>query len=85
MSKKEKMLQKLQATPRPIDFTWSELVTLMRRAGFKEECSGGSHYMFEHDSGYRFGMSKSHPSGILKAYQIEAAIEALRKVGVIGE
>jgi hypothetical protein len=41
--------------------------------------------MFEHASGYRFSMSRTHPSGILKVYQVRAALEALRCVGEYGE
>lgn len=81
MSKKEKQRLKLFAIPPPKDFTWEELVTVMRSAGFIESCYGGSHYTFEHTNGYRFGMSKTHPSGILKQYQVKAAKEALVAVG----
>lgn len=80
MSKKEKLYQKLHKIPPPKDFAWEELVTLMRHAGFIESCEGGSHYMFEHESGYRFSMSKTHPSGILKRYQVDNAKTALEAV-----
>lgn len=85
MSKKEKLLRKLCATPVPRDFAWDELVTLMERAGFSATCTGGSHYMFEHVTGYRFRMSRTHPGGILKVYQVRDALEALRRVGEYGE
>ena len=39
--------------------------------------------MFEHTSGFRFRMSKTHPSGILKAYQVRDAKKALKHIGVI--
>lgn len=64
---------------------WDDVLTLMERAGFTATCHGGSHYMFEHTSGYRFRMSKTHPSGILKPYQIRDAIQALRCVGEDGD
>jgi len=80
VSKKEKLRLKLYKVPAPKDFTWDELVTLMRQAGFKESCEGGSHYTFEHESGYRFGMSKTHPTGLLKRYQIDDAKTALETV-----
>ncbi|HOP47766.1 MAG TPA: type II toxin-antitoxin system HicA family toxin [Desulfobacteraceae bacterium] len=84
MSKKEKLLAKLCASPQPKDFSWHNFVTLMENFGFKSSCSGGgSHYMFEHTSGFRFSISKSHPSGILKAYQIRDAKNALKHIGVI--
>lgn len=85
MSKKDKRIRKLCAIPPPKDFSWTELVALMNGVGFHEFCDGGSHYTFEHTSGYSFGMSKTHPSGVLKRYQVVAAKEALRNVGAIGE
>ena len=66
MSRKQKLLERLRKKPSPKDFTWDELVTLMRQFEFNETCKSGSHYMFEHSSGYKFGMSRTHPSGILK-------------------
>ncbi len=39
--------------------------------------------MFEHTSGFRFGMSKTHPSGILKDYQVRDAKKALKYIEVI--
>lgn len=83
MSKKEKLLAKLSASPSPKDFPWHDLVTLMVYYGFESTCGGGSHYMFEHSSGFRFRMSKTHPSGILKTYQVRDAKNALKHIGVI--
>lgn len=83
MSKKEKLLAKLCASPSPKDFPWHDLVTLMSCHGVVSSCSGGSHYMFEHSSGFRFRMSKTHPSGILKTYQIRDAKKALKHIGAI--
>jgi predicted RNA binding protein YcfA (HicA-like mRNA interferase family) len=87
MSKKQKLLQKLQKLPRPKDFTWDELTVLLEQNGFETypPPGGGSHYTFQHESGFTFGVSKTHPSGILKAYQIKNAIDALESVGVIGK
>ena len=83
MSKKEKLLAKLYVSPSPKDFPWRDLIALMDSHGFKNTCRGGSHYMFEHKSGFRFSMSKTHPSGILKNYQVRNAKNALRHIGVI--
>ena len=49
----------------------------MRQWGFTEDCVGGSHYTFEHATGLRISMSKTHPSGVLKRYQIDAAKSAI--------
>lgn len=81
MSKKEKRLLRLFKKPPPTDFTWDELLSVMDAANFTNNCDGGSHYTFEHKSGYRFGVSKTHPSGILKRYQIDETKEALQSVG----
>ena len=83
MSKKEKLLAKLCATPSPRNFPWHDLITLMGYCGFESTCSGGSHYMFGHTSGFRFRMSKTHPSGILKAYQVRDAKKVLKHIGGI--
>jgi predicted RNA binding protein YcfA (HicA-like mRNA interferase family) len=85
VSKREKLRQKLNRVPPPKDFTWEEVVTLLRQYDFKESCDGGSHYMFEHSSGYRFGMSKSHPAGVLRRYQIDDAKEALDHIAKIAK
>lgn len=81
MSKKEKRLLRLFKKPPPTDFTWDELLSVMDAANFTNNCDGGSHYTFEHKSGYRFGVSKTHPSGVLKRYQIAETKEALQSVG----
>lgn len=80
MSKRQKQADKLFCKPPPTDYRWEDLIQVMRRNGFTESCTGGSHYMFEHENGYRFSMSKTHPSGILKKYQIDAAKEALTDI-----
>ena len=81
MSKKDKLLAKLYSKPSPKSFSWEDLITLMIRAGFDNRCEGGSHYMFEHSTGRLVGLSKTHPSGILKAYQVKVVKEALASVG----
>jgi hypothetical protein len=81
MSRKEKLLLRLYRFPPPKDFSWEELATLMRHADFQAHCNGGSHFLFEHTSGFRFSISKTHPSGILKRYQLEDAKAALEAVG----
>ena len=59
----------------------------MSGVGFQESCkSGGSHYTFDHaKSGFSFHMSKTHPSGMLKHYQVDDAKDALRTIGALGE
>jgi predicted RNA binding protein YcfA (HicA-like mRNA interferase family) len=81
VSKKDKLLKKLFATPPPKAFTWDELITVMTHAGFSNVCDGGSHYTFEHTTGLRISISKTHPAGLLKPYQVKAAKEAIERTG----
>jgi len=80
VSKTDKLLEKLARKPAPKDFRWDDLVTLMEAKGFDVSCSGGSHHCFQHSKGFTFSMSRTHPSGLLKPYQVKAALEALTKV-----
>ena len=84
MTRKDKLISRLFSTPPPKDFSWEELLKLMNHGGFSETCSGGSHYIFEHPKGLRLSVSKTHPSGILKTYQIKAIRQALRDVAAEG-
>ena len=83
MSKKEKLLKKLCATPSPKDFSWDDVEALARHYGFTWERTRGSHFIFEHASGIRLRISRPHRSKGIKHYQIDAIIEALRRAGVI--
>ena len=56
-------------------------MTLMSHAGFSSSCEGGSHFTFEHSTSFRLSVSKTHPSGILKSYQVKAVKEALEFIG----
>lgn len=80
MSKPDKLLAKLRRKPAPNDFRWEDLVTLMESFGFKVSCSGGSHHRFMHPSGYLYRTSRPHPSGLLLAWQIKDALEAIDNV-----
>lgn len=80
VSRQDKLYARLSKKPPPKDFRWEELLTLARQFGFTESCNGGSHYVFQHSSGFTFVASKTHPSGLLKPYQIKDALEALNKV-----
>lgn len=83
MSKRDKLLSRLVGPPTPRDFPWNDLLTLMGRFGFAHRCSGGSHFIFEHDSGFRLTVSRTHPGGVLKAYQVKDVLQALIHVGAL--
>lgn len=78
LTKKDKLRAKLFKIPPPKDFTWDNLVSVMRGCGFVENCDSGSHYKFVHaETAVIANISKTHPTGILKRYQIEDAIRAI--------
>lgn len=81
----KKALDRLCKTPPPRDFPWAELMTIMSANGFRAVCPKGSHYTFIHSTGIKVRVSKTHPGGILKKYQVDDVIEGLKAVGAILE
>lgn len=82
MSKHEKLLAKLARRPTPTDFRWDDLVTVAEHLGFTVSCGSGSHHTFQHVGGLTFTMSRTHPSGLLKIYQVRNALDAFAKAKV---
>lgn len=80
MAKRQKRIHRLFAMPPPKDFTWEELVTVMKSFRFDARCEDGSHYEFVHETGFSVHISRPHPKNILKRYQIDAAKEAINQV-----
>lgn len=85
MSKIEKLLNRLLSIPK--DFTYSELSRLLRHFGYKEsnrgKTSGSAVAFINHETGHIIRLHKPHPKPVLKKYQIEEVIEALRDRGLI--
>ena len=82
MSRKEKALARLIEAPK--DFTWDELKTIMSAFGFTLKTTGGSGRKFIHgETGVTLFMHEPHPSKVLKAYQLQAAIDLLRREGFL--
>ena len=78
MSKQQKAVARLLA--KPMDYTWDELLLLMIALGFELRTSGGSgRKFFDPATKALFFLHEPHPSRILKAYQIRAVIQFLRK------
>ena len=84
MSKKEKLLLRLQE--RPKDFTWDELTTLLKSLGYtpwKTGKTGGSRRRFLHPTAPPISLHKPHPRNTLKRYAIDDIIEKLTNEGMI--
>lgn len=80
MSKKEKLIARLLAKPK--DFTFEELTTLLSYFGYYQVKLGktsGSRVSFANSEKEYLRLHKPHPSSILKAYQINDAITALKE------
>jgi hypothetical protein len=82
VSKKQKLLERLEKSPPVTDFTWKELVTVMGHFDFKEIKKGSSHIGFYHlDSNHIVKISRNHPAPFtLLRYQIEEAIKGINFV-----
>jgi HicA toxin of bacterial toxin-antitoxin, len=82
MSKLQKAIARLLA--KPVDYTWEELLSLMTALGYELRTSGGSgRKLLDPATGALFFLHEPHPARILKAYQIRALIQFLRKEGRI--
>ena len=84
LSKKEKLVQRLQS--RPSDFTFEELVTLLGHLGYsidKAGKTGGSRVAFTNQDGDYIRLHKPHPRNILKRYQIDYVVTCLMERGLL--
>lgn len=78
MSKLKKSIERILG--KPTDFTWSELTQLMTALGFQLKTTGGSGRKFiDPSTGAVMFLHEPHPSRILKAYQVRAAVQFLRQ------
>ena len=83
MSKKDKLLARLQA--RPKDFEFSEAKSLLELCGYTMSTSGktsGSRVCFTRNQKV-FRMHKPHPRNELPAYQVKELIDELKQEGLL--
>ena len=82
MSKNEKLLAKL--LNEQASFTWPELVTLLRRLGYRPLEGAGSRVKFDNgDPRALINLHKPHPGNELKAYVRRQIIDHLKAGGLI--
>jgi predicted RNA binding protein YcfA (HicA-like mRNA interferase family) len=81
MSTIEKLIARFMA--RPNDFTWSELVRLLKYFGFDEITGSGSRRKFIHHYRQPIILHEPHPRRILKMYQINQIYDALKEEQLI--
>ena len=79
MSKNDKLLARLLS--QPTDFTWDELLRVLRQLGYAEQAAGktgGSRRAFvKAETGAIIRLHKPHPGTILKQYQLKQLIQQL--------
>jgi len=80
MTQKEKLIARLLTKPK--DFRYSELVSLLGSLGYQEVRAGrtsGSRIAFCHSiNRHIIRLHRPHPGDILKMYQIEMIVNALK-------
>ena len=82
MSKHTKALRRLASTP--TDYTWAELVSLMKSLGYEVVQAGGSGRKFIlPKTGSTLFMHEPHPRKVLKVYQVRDAVHHLQKDGFL--
>ena len=79
MSKNDKLFARLLT--QPADFTWDELLRLLRTLGYEEQATGktgGSRRAFSNAStGVIIRLHQPHPGNVLKNYQLKQLIQQL--------
>ena len=86
MAQIEKLTDRMLS--RPTDFTWEELIKVLRHFGYKElkqGKTGGSRRKFADDAKHIISLHKPHPKNVLKRYQLEDVITALKERDKINE
>lgn len=84
MAKIEKLVERLLS--RPTDFTWDEALRILGHFGYeglKKGKTGGSRRKFADDTKHIISLHKPHPGNILKRYQMDLIIAALKERGKI--
>ncbi|MGZ3873560.1 MAG: type II toxin-antitoxin system HicA family toxin [Mucilaginibacter sp.] len=84
MSRQEKLIHRLLATPK--DFTWDELIKVLALFGYQEAKggkTGGSRRRFVDDKKNIITLHQPHPANILKSYAIREVITHLKTAGHI--
>jgi len=82
MAKIEKLIAKLLSNP--VDFTWDELLKLLRHFDYEElktGKTGGSRRKFVDKTKHIISLHKPHPGNVLNRYQINDVILALTEKG----
>lgn len=82
MAKKDKLITRLLTVP--ADFTWQELVVLLKGLGYRELQGNGSRVKFDNgDPAQLINLHKPHPGNIVKRYALRQLIDKLKQADLI--
>ncbi|HEY1018004.1 MAG TPA: type II toxin-antitoxin system HicA family toxin [Sediminibacterium sp.] len=84
MSQNQKLIDRLLSGPK--DFTWDELIKVLAHFGYtelKKGKTGGSRRKFANEQKHIITLHKPHPAQIMKRYQLEQVVGALKEKGKI--
>jgi predicted RNA binding protein YcfA (HicA-like mRNA interferase family) len=82
MTKLEKLLNKFISRPR--NFTYNELIRLLRGLGYEELQGSGSRIIFRNkEIKHSIKLHKPHPGNVLKRYQIDLIIQELNSKNML--
>jgi hypothetical protein len=81
MTKRDKIIDRLLS--RPKDFTYDELVSLLKLFGYEEaksgKTSGPRRAFISNQKGHIIRLHKPHPGNVLRMYQIDFIIQELKR------
>ena len=81
MSQIDKIIQKIQKKPTPKNFSWDELLKLLKHFQFQpanKGKTGGSRRKFINEDKVIISLHEPHPQKELKKYQIDQILEILK-------
>ena len=81
MSRLQKLRDDFSRKPPPKDFSWDDLVRLLKGYGYTEHEGSGSRKRFVSRTQHKISLHKRHPDSTLLEYQIELVKEALISQG----
>ena len=81
MGRREKLIARFLNHPR--DFTWDELVRLLRGAGFEEAKAAGSRRRFSHPEGPMISLHRPHPDNTVKPYVLNEVRRCLTEENLL--
>lgn len=81
MASIEKLIQRLKT--RPADFSWEELVRLLKHFGYAEQKGKGSRRKFKAAGRPTISLHEPHPGNIVKHYAVRDVCELLENEGLL--